>query len=218
MSTQKSKMRSKLTRKLPSKLPSKMSSSSNKHRSINYRDIITKSIRNSIKKTGNARVHKINAITVNSNEFKSSDPNIFLEYAGNDKMIPKFKVINSPAYAAVIISLKEGQSIFSNYGTLNYIDSSIDVSTKSNGIISGIIRSLFTTASFFQTYYTGTHNNQATLALSSYIPGDIIAMHIKPGEHYVISQFGFLAASANIKIQTTSRFKNIIMGEDIFLK
>ena len=132
-------------------------------------------------------------------------------------MIPKFNVINSPAFAAVAIYLKEGQSVFSNYGTLNYMDGTINVSTKSNGIMSGIIRSLFTTSSFFQTYYTGTQPIQSIVTLSSYIPGDIIAMRIKPGEHFVVSQFGFLAASANIKVETSTRFKNMFYGESIFL-
>ena len=82
--------------------------------SVNYRDIITKTIRRSIKSPVISN-HKADALTIDASDFKSSDPNIFLHYAGNDKMIPKFKVINSPSFAAVSIYLKEGQCVYSNF-------------------------------------------------------------------------------------------------------
>lgn len=156
------------------------------------------------------------SIKVNTH-LSSFDPNIFIKHNGNGKMIPKFHIVNSPAFAGVVISLKQGQTVYCNYGALNYMDSSIEVSTKTNGILSGLIRSLFTTSSMYLTYYTGMQDKESIISFSSFIPGDIIAMKIKPGQKYVMSSFGFLAASTNVMVSTITRFRNILGGDNIFM-
>jgi uncharacterized protein (TIGR00266 family) len=158
----------------------------------------------------------VNAVNVDS-DLDSFSPSISRKFNGDGKMIPKFHIINSPAFASVVISLKQGQSIYCNSGCLNYMDSSVNVSTKTNGILSGLIRSMFTTTSMFLTFYTGTQMKESIVSLSSFMPGDIIALRIKRGEQYVMSSFGFLAATANVKVTTTMRFKNILGGDSIFI-
>jgi len=157
-----------------------------------------------------------NAVDVSS-ELDSFDPSISRKFNGDGKMIPKFHIINSPAFASVVISLKQGQSIYCNSGCLNYMDSSINVSTRTNGILSGLIRTMFTTTSMFLTFYTGTQLKDSIVSLSSFMPGDIIALRIKRGDQYVMSSFGFLAATANVKVTTTMRFRNILGGDSIFI-
>ena len=157
-----------------------------------------------------------NSIIIND-KLESFDSNIFVKHSGDNKLIPKFHTVNSPSFASVVIYLAKGQSVFCNYGSLNYMDSSIDISTRTNGFFSGLIRSFFTTTSMFLTYYTGVADKESIVSFSSFIPGDIIAMKVKPGEKYIVSQHGFLAASANIKVDTTSKFKNIFVGGDLFL-
>jgi uncharacterized protein (TIGR00266 family) len=157
-----------------------------------------------------------NAIKVTSN-LDSFDPSISSSNPGDGKMIPKFHIINSPSFASVVISLKQGQSVYCNYGSLNYMDSSIDMSTRSNGILRGLIRSMFTTTSMQLNFFTGKQNKESIVSFSSFMPGDIIALRIKKGERYVMSSHGFLAASTNVIVDTTTRFKNIIGGDSIFI-
>jgi uncharacterized protein (TIGR00266 family) len=169
-----------------------------------------------MKNRHNKHTKSRSSITIND-KLESFGPNIFVKHPGNKQLIPKFHIVNSPSFASVVIYLAKGQSVFCNYGSLNYMDSSIDVSTRSDGFFSGLIRSFFTTTSMFLTYYTGMTDKESVVSFSSFIPGDIIAMKIKPGEKYIVSQHGFLAASANILISTTTKFKNIFVGGDLFL-
>ena len=104
---------------------------------------------------------------------------IMKKYDGDNELIPKFKIVNSPSYAKVIMHLKKNQTVYCNYASLNYMDSNIKVHTKTNGVISGIIRSLFTDTSMFQNYFTGTDDKESIISFSSFLPGDIIAMKIK---------------------------------------
>jgi uncharacterized protein (TIGR00266 family) len=157
-----------------------------------------------------------NSIKVSAN-LDSFDPNISISNPGDGKLIPKFHIINSPAFASLVISLKQGQSVYCNYGSLNYMDGTVDVSTKTTGILKGLIRTLFTTTSMFLTFYTGVQNKDSIVSFSSFMPGDIIALRIKKDEKYVMSSFGFLAASANVKVGTTTRLRNFIGGDSIFI-
>jgi uncharacterized protein (TIGR00266 family) len=111
--------------------------------------------------------------------------------------------------------LKKNQTVYCNYAALNYMDSNINVHTKTGGVISGFIRSLFTDTSMFQNYFTGTNDNESIISFSSFLPGDIIAMKIKPGESFIIAENGFLAATENINISTTTKFKNLFTSSPI---
>lgn len=147
-----------------------------------------------------------------------SDKNISYKYEGDGKYIPKFKIVNSPACASVVVSLNKGQSVYCNYASMNYCDGTVDISTKSQGIFRSLIRKFFTTSSFFLNYYTGIDDRESVASFASYFPGDIIAMRIKKGDKYIISAHGFLCATPNIKLSTTTRLRNIIVrNEDSFL-
>lgn len=146
---------------------------------------------------------------------KNFDKSIMKKYDGDNELIPKFKIVNSPSYAKVIMHLKKNQTVYCNYASLNYMDSNIKVHTKTNGVISGIIRSLFTDTSMFQNYFTGTDDKESIISFSSFLPGDIIAMKIKQGERFVIAENGFLAATENINVTTTTKFKNLFTGSPI---
>ena len=157
-----------------------------------------------------------NAIKVTAN-LDSFDPSISVSNAGDGKMIPKFHIINSPSFASVVISLKQCQSVYCNFGSLNYMDSTIDMSTKSNGILQGLIRHMFTTTSMQLNFFTGIENKESIVSFSSFMPGDIIALRIKKGEKYVMSSHGFLAASTNVVVATTTRLRNIFGGDSVFM-
>ena len=139
------------------------------------------------------------------------------KFAGDGKYIPKFKIVNSPSFASVVVLLEKGQSVYCNYGSMNYCDGTVDISTKSQGFFRSLIRKFFTTSSYFLNYYTGVYDKETMVSFSSYFPGDIIAMRIKKGESYTMSSHGFLCATPNVKLSKTSRFRNLIVrNEQVF--
>jgi len=176
-----------------------------------YRSEVDKVIRSSFKKEP--------ASTKSSIRVKEDDynKNITRKFNGDGKFIPKFKIVNSPSFASVVVSLEKGQSVYCNYGSMNYCDGTVDISTRSQGFFRSLIRKFFTTTSFFLNYYTGVYDKETMVSFSSYMPGDIIAIRIKKGDFYTMSSHGFLCATPNVKISTAARFRNLIVrNESVF--
>lgn len=68
------------------------------------------------------------------------------------------------------------------------------------------------------TYYTGTQSERKTvISFASHLPGDMIAVRIKPGEKFTLSSMSFIAATENIELNTKTRFRNIFGGDNIFI-
>jgi uncharacterized protein (TIGR00266 family) len=177
-----------------------------------YRLEVDKVIRNSFKSSHSSSRA---SITVKEDDYNK---NITRKFAGDGKFIPKFKIVNSPSFASVVVSLEKGQSVYCNYGSMNYCDGTVDISTKSQGFFRSLIRMFLTTSSFFLNYYTGVYDKETMVSFASYMPGDIIAMRIKKGDVYTMSSHGFLCATPNIKISTTYRLRNLIVrNEKVFL-
>lgn len=136
----------------------------------------------------------------------------------DNKYIPKFKIANSPAAATAIVYLNKGQSIYCNLANLHYFDNTVDISSKSQGIFSGIIRQMFTDSPMFLKYCTGMVDKPSVVAFSSFFGGDIVALRVKKGEKYVIADHCFLCGTSNIKLSTTSRLRNLFTNfEKVFL-
>ena len=101
----------------------------------------------------------------------------------SDKYIPKYKIINKPAFASVIFDLKKDQSIIVNAGMMMFMDSHLNTTTNTQGgIVKGLIRNLLTDASMFMTTYTGTKNNNE-ISCGSFLPGDLLPLTIEPGKN-----------------------------------
>ena len=148
---------------------------------------------------------------------KNTMNEISLEGNGDGKMIPYFKIINGPSYATVVINLLKDQEVYDQKGAVNYADSSIDVKTKTGGILKGLFRSALTSQSFFMKYYKGSREKPSSIAFASSLPGDMFSVLIKPGSRYLISSDSFVCATNNVILETVSRFKNIFQGASIFL-
>ena len=142
-----------------------------------------------------------------------------MSLSGNDngKFIPEFKIINGPAYATVIMNLKQDQEVYDQKGAVNYADSTINVNTKTGGFFKSMFRSLVTSESMFMTYYKGMRAEPSIISFSSVLPGDMFAVKIKPGKRYLISQNSFVCATQNVVLSTDLRFKNILESTNMFL-
>jgi len=158
--------------------------------------------------------HNRESVTVDS---KMGDKHMEKHDPGDGKYIPKFKIINSPGSASVVMYLKEGQTVYDQHGCLNYCDSSLKVKTQTGGIMRGLVRALFTSESFFMTYYTGMRVRESVASFASFLPGDLIAIRIKPGESYVMTSYGLVCATENIVLGTKFRFRNVLGGGGMFI-
>jgi len=146
------------------------------------------------------------------------DKHVSYKFNGDGKFIPKFKIINSPYCASVIMSLKKGECVYANYGSMNYCDGTVDISTKSQGVFKSLIRMFFTTSSYFLNYYTGVYDKESLVSFSSNILGDIKSLLIKKGDSYTLSTHCFLCATPNVDLTTTTRLSNLFIShENIFL-
>lgn len=129
--------------------------------------------------------------------------------------IPEFKL--SSNNSILDINLKKDQEIAINKHVLSYYDSHIKVNTKSkDGVITGFFRKLVTGESIFKSYFKGTDEKTNRIRLSHFLPSEIIAIKIKAGQNYLISNDALLAFTNNLKFKTDKKFKNLFVAEGIF--
>ena len=132
--------------------------------------------------------------------------------------IPKYKIENGPSFASVVMKLEPDQSIYSNDHRMSYMDPKIRVHKRtSGGIFAGIVRGLFTSESFLQSEFVGANNSNNELVLANNLPGDIKDLTVLPGERFFISTHSLIAFTSNIKLNTTVKWGNILLGDAPFL-
>lgn len=130
--------------------------------------------------------------------------------------VPKYSVQNHEGNAVVYITLDQGQSIILNRNTLSFMDSLIDVSTRSQGgFFSGLKRAFFTSSSMFMSKFKATAPKQR-VACASFMLGTIIPMSIMPGETYIIADKSLLCFTDNLELKTRAQFKNIFVSQSLF--
>jgi uncharacterized protein (TIGR00266 family) len=131
--------------------------------------------------------------------------------------IPKYKILNRPAFSMVEINLNKTNGVITQSGSMSYMDSHVKTKTSSvTGLLSGFLRSLATTSSMFMTEYSGTESKDNKVAFASFLPGDIVPIRLKPKQKIMISPTSLICYSNNLKINTKSRLKGILVGEGLF--
>ena len=134
----------------------------------------------------------------------------------NIDYIPKFKIINRPSTATIEFDLKKKQSILCSSGHMSYMDSHISTSAHAHGgIFEGIKRMILTDTSMYMTKYTGTRDNNL-IACASFLPGDILPLHINPGDKYMLSHHSLISFTPNLNLSTKSRLKGFFVQEGLF--
>lgn len=138
-----------------------------------------------------------------------------LQKGGGVKDIPKYEILGTHGNAYLRIYLNKDDVIIADGGSMCYMDGSISLTLKKpkhqgGGIVGKVIKA-FSGESFFSSYFVGGDNSKnAVLALSTPLPGDIIALPVKAGETWLLSAGSFLAASSNIKVSGSLKFKGIL--------
>jgi uncharacterized protein (TIGR00266 family) len=134
------------------------------------------------------------------------------------KFIPKYKVLNKPAFSLLELDLNAGQSVIASTNAMAYMDSQIDLKVETtSGFFSSMKRALFTSSSLFLSRYTGTSPTKNKIGFSApHLPEDIVPITLKPGENIMISPNSLLCYTENLEIYTKRRLRGLFVGEGGF--
>ena len=116
------------------------------------------------------------------------------------------------SFPIVECTLKSGQSMITQSGSMAWMDPTITMDTSSNGGIGKVVGWLFTKEHLFQNVYTATHDG-SKIAFGTSVPGSIMAIKLEPGKSIVCQKSAFLASYGNIELST---FFNKKIGVGLF--
>ena len=105
--------------------------------------------------------------------------------------------IVSKAYPVVVCHLGPGEQMKTERGSMVWMDSWIDMATKT-GDIGGVFERVLTGESIFQNVYTATRPGK--VAFGSSFPGRIVPITIAPGREFIVQKMGFLASEMGVKL------------------
>jgi uncharacterized protein (TIGR00266 family) len=134
------------------------------------------------------------------------------------KFIPKYKIVNKPAFSLLEIDLKPGQSVIASTNAMAYMDAHIKMKVETtSGFFSAVKRALFTSSSLFLSRYTGTLPTMNKIGFSApHLPEDIVPIILKPGENIMVTPSTLLCYTDNLEIYTKRRLRGIFVGEGGF--
>lgn len=105
--------------------------------------------------------------------------------------------IVSRAYPVVVCHLGPGEQMKTERGSMVWMDSWIDMATKT-GDIGGVFERVLTGESIFQNVYTATRPGK--VAFGSSFPGRIVPIAIAPGREFIVQKMGFLASEMGVEL------------------
>ncbi len=118
--------------------------------------------------------------------------------------------IKGGSFPIVECTLKNGESMITQSGSMCWMDPSITMETSSNGGIGKVVGRLFTREKLFQNIYTSTKDD-SKIAFGTCVPGSIMAVTLTGGQSVVCQKSAFLASYGNIELSTFFN-KNIGVG------
>ena len=116
------------------------------------------------------------------------------------------------SFPIVECTLKQGESMITQSGSMAWMDPSITMDTSTNGGIEKVVGRLFTREHLFQNIYT-SQKDGSKIAFGTSVPGSIKAIKLEPGKSIICQKSAFLASYGNIELST---FFNKKIGVGIF--
>ncbi len=116
------------------------------------------------------------------------------------------------SFPVVQCTLKAGESMITQSGSMAWMDPSITMETSTNGGLKKVVGRLFSNEHLFQNIYTAQQDG-AKIAFGTCVPGSIIAVEVKPGKSLICQKSAFLASYGNVELST---FFNKKIGVGIF--
>ncbi len=120
--------------------------------------------------------------------------------------------IKGGSFPVVECTLKNGEAMITQSGSMCWMDSSIKMETSTNGGVKKVVGRLFTAEHLFQNIYTATSDN-AKIAFGTCVPGAIMAVELKQGQSIICQKSAFLASHGSIELST---FFNKKIGTGLF--
>ena len=120
--------------------------------------------------------------------------------------------IKGGSFPIVECTLKRGESMITQSGSMCWMDNSITMDTSSNGGIGKVVGRLFTNEKLFQNIYT-SEKDDSRISFGTCVPGAIMAIELKGGESIICQKSAFLASYGNIELST---FFNKKIGVGLF--
>ena len=116
------------------------------------------------------------------------------------------------SFPVVECTLKSGESMITQSGSMAYMDPTITMETSSNGGLKKIVGRLFTNEKLFQNIYTSTKDG-SKVAFGTCVPGSIMAVKLEQGKSIICQKSSFLASYGSIELST---FFNKKIGAGLF--
>lgn len=125
--------------------------------------------------------------------------------------LPVFGYEGGSGFQCVKIALKPGEFIDADAGAMNYMDSSIQISTQTGNIGRAFGR-LFSGSSFFYNTFTNKGKKPAIINLSSVHPGNIGAFYLPKGQKINVVSNSYICSTKGMEITTNVRFGGLLLG------
>ena len=116
------------------------------------------------------------------------------------------------SFPVVECTLKAGESMITQSGSMAWMDQTITMETSSNGGLGKVVGRLFSNEHLFQNIYTAQQDG-AKIAFGTCVPGSILAIKVEPGKSLICQKSAFLASYGNVELST---FFNKKIGVGIF--
>ena len=116
------------------------------------------------------------------------------------------------SFPVVECTLKAGESMITQSGSMSWMDQTIKMETSTNGGVGKVVGRLFTKEALFQNIYT-SEKDGSKIAFGTAVPGSIRAIKLEGGKSIICQKSSFLASYGNIELST---FFNKKIGVGIF--
>ncbi len=123
----------------------------------------------------------------------------------------KYEIIGG-SFPVVECTLKSGEAMITQSGSMAYMDPTITMETSTNGGLKKVVGRLFSNEHLFQNIYTSTKDG-SKIAFGTCVPGSIMAIEVKTGKPLICQKSAFLASYGNVELST---FFNKKIGVGIF--
>lgn len=99
----------------------------------------------------------------------------------------------------LILSMKEGESVFTQSGGMSWMTDGFDMKTNMEGGLFGGIARKLAGETLFMTTYT-LNQSDGTIAFASSFPGKIVTLDLGAGESIICQKQAFLCAQRSVKL------------------
>jgi len=120
--------------------------------------------------------------------------------------------IKGGSFPIVECTLKSGEAMITQSGSMAWMDPTITMDTSTNGGIGKVVGRLFTKEHLFQNIYT-SNKDGSKIAFGTCVPGSIKAIKLEQGKSIICQKAAFLASYGNIELST---FFNKKIGVGLF--